>query len=314
MREIPPAERVIEVTGLKRSFGQVQAVRGIDLSVRAGELFAFLGPNGAGKSTTINMLCTLLRPDAGSIAIDGLDVVAQPDAVKQRIGLVFQDSLLDKVLSVRENLQLRASFYMSGRKKVNDAVEQAASAVNAGSFMDRPYGRLSGGQRRRADIARALLNTPRILFMDEPTTGLDPQTRLHVWDTIKELQAVNDLTIFLTTHYMEEAAGSDYAVIVDDGQVATEGTPTQLKERYSAELLRIVPTDEQEFTAALDKFSAAFELDVQKVSQEYVFKLERTRDAIVILKELETLVGSFEVLHGTMDDVFINVTGKEIRA
>lgn len=314
MRDIPPSECIIAVSGLKRSFGQVHAVRGIDLSVRSGELFAFLGPNGAGKSTTINMLCTLLQPDAGTITIDGLDVVAKPDAVKERIGLVFQESLLDKALSVRENLQLRASFYMSGSRRIKEAVDRAALATDAASFIDRPYGRLSGGQRRRADIARALLNTPRILFMDEPTTGLDPQTRLLVWDTIKRLQADNNTTIFLTTHYMEEAAGSDYAVIVDDGQVAAEGTPAQLKQRYSSELLRVVPTDERQFVDAVRRLPGNDKWDVRKSDGHYLFKLHRTFDAISILKELVDLVDSFEVLHGTMDDVFISVTGKEIRA
>lgn len=169
-------------------------------------MFAFLGPNGAGKSTTINMLCTLLRPDAGQITIDGIDAVRNPAAIKQRIGIVFQDNLLDPVLTVSENLRFRAGFYLSRRREIDAAVEQAAVAADVTAFIDRPYGKLSGGQRRRADIARALLNTPRVLFMDEPTTGLDPQTRLHVWETIKELQAKNNMTIFLTTHWRKRPA------------------------------------------------------------------------------------------------------------
>jgi multidrug/hemolysin transport system ATP-binding protein len=313
VRNVPEDQRVISASGLVKSFGSVQAVRGIDLSVRRGELYAFLGPNGAGKSTTINMLCTLLRPDEGSLAVDGFDVVANPDAVKERIGIVFQESLLDKILTVRENLRVRGSFYLKGRA-LNQAVERAAAAADVVDFMDRPYGRLSGGQRRRADIARALLNTPQVLFMDEPTTGLDPQTRRHVWATIKALQAEHGMTIFLTTHYMEEAAGSDYAVIVDDGLVAAEGTPAQLKDRYSAELLRIVPRDPHAFAQVIEQLPDHVLAKVVRDNGYFNFELPRTVDAIPLLRQFEPHVESFEVLHGTMDDVFINITGKELRS
>ncbi len=313
MREIPDQERIVAVSGLKKSFGDVHAVRGIDLSVRRGELYAFLGPNGAGKSTTINMLCTLLRPDSGSITIDGVDVVRKPDSVKKRIGIVFQESLLDKHLSVRENLRTRASFYVKGRANITTAVDRAAEAADVGEFIDRPYGRLSGGQRRRADIARALLNTPRVLFMDEPTTGLDPQTRMHVWQTIQELRVQHDMTIFLTTHYMEEAAGSDYAVIVDDGQIAAEGTPNRLKEEFASDVLKVTPVDPGRFANAIEGLPKERYTKLTQQRDRFLFGLQRTVDAIPLLTELDPLIDEFEVLHGTMDDVFINITGKELR-
>ncbi|HML51605.1 MAG TPA: ABC transporter ATP-binding protein [Propionicimonas sp.] len=313
MRDIPEDQRVVSVTGLRKSFGNAQAVRGIDFCVRRGELFSFLGPNGAGKSTTINMLCTLLRPDEGKITVDGIDVVSKPDAVKERIGIVFQESLLDNVLTVKENLRVRASFYLKGRA-TKEVVERAAEAADVTDFIDRPYGRLSGGQRRRADIARALINTPRVLFMDEPTTGLDPQTRRHVWATIKRLQDEHGVTIFLTTHYMEEAAGSDYAVVVDDGLVAAEGTPTQLKEKYSVELLRIAPKDPDAFAQLVNQMPHETDGKVVKDGRQFTFELARTIDAIPLLERFQPHVESFEVVHGTMDDVFINITGKELRS
>lgn len=313
MRNIPEDQRVISVSALRKSFGNVHAVRGIDLSVRRGELFSFLGPNGAGKSTTINMLCTLLRPDEGTVTVDGLDVVSNPDAVKERIGIVFQESLLDKILTVRENLQVRGSFYLRGRA-IKEAVDRAAEDADVTEFIDRPYGKLSGGQRRRADIARALLNTPQVLFMDEPTTGLDPQTRRHVWATIKRLQDEHGMTIFLTTHYMEEAAGSDYAVIVDDGIVAAEGTPARLQEKYSAELLRVAPKDPHTFAQVIEQLPDGAGGKVMKDGGQFNFELARTVDAIPLLKHFEPHVESFEVLQGSMDDVFINITGKELRS
>lgn len=313
LRNVPEEQRVISVSKLRKSFGNVQAVRGIDLSVRRGELFSFLGPNGAGKSTTINMLCTLLRPDEGRITVDGLNVVSKREAVKERIGIVFQESLLDEMLTVRENLHVRGSFYLRGRA-LKEAIGRAAEDADVTDFIDRPYGKLSGGQRRRADIARALLNTPQVLFMDEPTTGLDPQTRQHVWATIKRLQDEHGMTIFLTTHYMEEAAGSDYAVIVDDGLVAAEGTPAQLQEEHSAEHLRIAPKDPHAFAQVVEQLPDWAGGKIVMEGGQFTFELTRTVDAIPLLKQFEHYVESFEVLQGSMDDVFINITGKEPRS
>lgn len=300
---------IISVKRLKKNYGDFQAVKGIDFSVKKGQLFAFLGPNGAGKSTTINMLCTLLTPSEGEVMINGYDLKKRSEKVRDSIGVVFQDSLLDPVLTVKENLKVRAGFYYSDKAQIKEAIERAAKAADITDFINRPYGKLSGGQRRRADIARALLNTPKILFMDEPTTGLDPQTRKNVWETVLKLQKENDMTIFLTTHYMEESKDADEVVIIDDGRIAVQGTPLELKEKYSAEILKISATDDEE----IEKRLRGTNVDFKKIGQIYSIKLKNTKEAIPILNIVNDVLGTFEVLHGTMDDVFLNVTGKEIR-
>jgi len=300
---------IISVNGLKKKYGEIEAVKGIDFAVKKGELFAFLGPNGAGKSTTINMLCTLLSPSEGEAIINGYDISRQPEKVRSSIGVVFQDSILDSMLTVKENLKVRAGFYYSDKKQIDAAIENASKAAEIAEFIDRPYGKLSGGQRRRADIARALLNTPKILFMDEPTTGLDPQTRKTVWETVQKLRKENDMTIFLTTHYMEESKDADTIVIIDDGRISVQGTPSELKERFSSELLRIISSDDAQTEKCLKKLNIAF----QKNGSVYLVKLSSTKEAIPVLNAVSGSLESFEVLHGTMDDVFLNVTGKEIR-
>ena len=302
---------IITVSSLKKSFGNVKAVKGIDFSVQEGSLFAFLGPNGAGKSTTIDILCTLTNYDEGKISVAGYDLDTQAENIRDSIGVVFQDNLMDKRLTVKENLMIRAGFYHKTAAARKEAVRKAAVYAEITEFMDRTYGTLSGGQRRRADIARALLNTPRILFLDEPTTGLDPQTRKHIWETVERLQKENNMTIFLTTHYMEEAAKADYVVIMDSGLIAARGTPYELKEKYSSEHIRIKPKTGKQ--ADLQKY-----LDEKKLSYavmtDYVdVKIKSTLDALGILSPVTDLTESFEVLYGTMDDVFLNITGKELR-
>ena len=302
---------IITVSGLKKSFGAVQAVKGIDFSVEEGTLFAFLGPNGAGKSTTIDILCTLCGYDAGQVAIAGFDLDRQADEIRERIGVVFQDNLLDKRLSVGENLWLRSGFYHRAREGRRRAVERAAGYAQVDGFLDRAYGRLSGGQRRRADIARALLNTPQILFLDEPTTGLDPQTRAHIWETVEELRAESRMTIFLTTHYMEEAAKADYVVVMDDGQVVARGTPYQLKETYSFDHIRIKA--QADSAGALKAHLEERGLTWTEGAGLIDVRLQSTLEAVAILQPVLQMVESFEVLHGTMDDVFLNITGRELR-
>ena len=233
---------IIEVSGLKKSYGNVRAVKGIDFSVDRGTLFAFLGPNGAGKSTTIDMVCTLLAPDFGKVVIDGFMLGKDDAAIRGIIGVVFQGHVLDPLLTVRENLLTRARFYGITGGRAREAANAAAVAAGAAEFADRRYGKLSGGQKRRADIARALVNTPKILFLDEPTTGLDPKTKGDVWRTITELQRETGMTVFLTTHYMEEAA-ADYITIVDNGEIAVHGTPYELEKRYSTDTMRLKPKD-----------------------------------------------------------------------
>lgn len=302
-------KRIIEVTGLSKSFGSVDAVKGIDFYVEAGKLFAFLGPNGAGKSTTIDMLCTLLRPDAGRVLIDGHLLGREDDEIRRKIGVVFQDSVLDPLLSVRENLLVRARLYGSDRQDYEANVRRAIETAGVEPFLNRRYGKLSGGQRRRTDIARALVNTPQILFLDEPTTGLDPQTKKNVWETIRALQKENNMTVFLTTHYMEEAAGADYIMIIDNGEIVARGTPDALREQYSSDLLRLRASDRAALQTRLTELGIAYTCTNGICN----VPLPGTMAAIRILNSVEPYIESFEVQHGTMDDVFLNITGKELR-
>ena len=301
--------RIIEVTNLRKNYGGFTAVKDISFYVERGKLFSFLGPNGAGKSTTIDTLCTLMDFNGGEVTINGFDLRRESRAIRQIIGVVFQDSVLDDLLTVRENLTIRAGLYTSDKSKIKNAVYEAAAATELSEFINRPYGKLSGGQRRRADIARALINTPKILFLDEPTTGLDPQTRKNIWNTIRQLQTKAGVTIFLTTHYMEEAAESDYVIVIDHGEVAAKGTPVELKTQYATDTLRLSVSDE----AALRKAMLDLELGYTLSGGEFVVKLPDTMAAIPIIERCRACISGFQVLQGTMDDAFINITGKGLR-
>ena len=302
-------DKMIEVRGLVKSYGPVRAVKGIDFYVETGRLFAFLGPNGAGKSTTIDILCTLLRADAGEAVIDGHRLGAEDTAIREAIGVVFQDHLLDPLLTVEENLRVRGGLYPAANGRLKEAIARAARVTDVTDFIRRPYGKLSGGQQRRADIARALVNTPRVLFLDEPTTGLDPQTRKSVWNSVRALQRETGLTVFLTTHYMEEAAEADYVVVIDDGKIAARGTPTALKEEYASDQLRLTASDMPGLLAALDDQQIAY----TRAADCVTVKLGATLEALPLLDRFRGLISGFEVLNGTMDDAFIGITGKEIR-
>ncbi|WP_426349079.1 ATP-binding cassette domain-containing protein [Alloiococcus sp. CFN-8] len=301
--------KILQVNNLVKSYGKVQAVRGISFFAEEGKLFAFLGPNGAGKSTTIDILCTLLKPDGGEVIIDGKTLGSGDDEIRREIGVVFQDGVLDNLLTVRENLVTRGRLYGLNSKALAKAIKGAAEAAEVMDFIDRPYGKLSGGQRRRADIARALVNTPKILFLDEPTTGLDPQTKVSVWETIRRLQTDQGMTVFLTTHYMEEAAEADYITIIDHGKIAAKGTPYELRNEYSSDLIKIKPVDALKVEELLKKQGISY---IHK-SGILEGKLGSSKEAISILSQGEAFIESFEVIHGTMNDVFINITGKEIR-
>ena len=302
---------IIKVSSLKKSYGKVEAVKGIDFTVKKGSLFAFLGPNGAGKSTTIDILCTLNKFDKGQISIAGYDLEKDAEQIRKKIGVVFQDSVLDKNLTVRENLQIRAGFYYKKKSEIKEAIAKAAECAEIGDFIDRQYGSLSGGQRRRADIARALLNTPEILFLDEPTTGLDPQTRRHIWATVEKLQKENKMTIFLTTHYMEEAAKADYVVIIDNGLIVAQGTPYEMKEKYSYDHIRLKVKAEHKDSVI--KYLEEQNMKWQSSEEFLDVRIKTTIDALDILPPIKNYIEGFEVLHGTMDDVFLNITGREIR-
>ena len=303
---------IIEVSGLHKSYGSIHAVKGLDFYVEAGKIFAFLGPNGAGKSTTIDIICTFLKPDSGSVTVDGHILGREDSEIRSLIGAVFQDNLLDNLLTVEENLKTRGSFYGLRGKALNEAVKRAAEITGITELLRRPYGKLSGGQRRRCDISRALVHTPKILFLDEPTTGLDPQTRKVVWDTITSLQKETGMTVFLTTHYMEEAAGADYVIVIDDGLIVlivAKGTPADLKERYTSDKLSLVCKDKEAVCALLDSQKIQYKASTEQV----VVMLPSTLSSVPLINQFYEYITGFEVTKGTMDDAFIAITGKEIR-
>ena len=300
---------IIEVNGLKKSYGAVQAVKGLDFYVEAGKIFAFLGSNGAGKSTTIDIICTFLKSDAGTVEVDGHLLGRDDNAIRQSIGAVFQDGLLDPLLTVSENLHLRAGFYGLRGKQLETTIRDIAQRMGIGEIMNRPYGKLSGGQRRRCDIARALVNTPKILFLDEPTTGLDPQTRKSVWETITKLQHDTGMTIFLTTHYMEEAAEADYVIVIDNGNIVAKGTPSDLKERFTSDKLTLITKEPEALTKKLTENGLAPEVVANRVT----LKVSNTLAALPLINTYQSDITGFTVTTGTMDDAFIAITGKEIR-
>lgn len=302
-------EHIIEVAGLQKSYGQVHAVKGLDFYVETEKIFAFLGPNGAGKSTTIDIICTFLKSDAGTVEVDGHLLGRDDNAIRQTIGAVFQDGLLDPLLTVSENLHIRAGFYGLKGKQLEKTIREIAERMGIQEIMKRPYGKLSGGQRRRCDIARALVNTPKILFLDEPTTGLDPQTRKSVWETITKLQQDTGMTIFLTTHYMEEAAEADYVIVIDNGNIVAKGTPSDLKERYTSDKLTLTSNEPEALAERLTKAGLVPEVVANRVT----LRVANTLAALPLLETYKDAITGFTVTTGTMDDAFIAITGKEIR-
>lgn len=298
----------IEVLGLKKYYGNIKAVDGVDFYVEPGSLFAFLGPNGAGKSTVIDILCTLSRPQAGQAFINGMEIGREDEKIRSEIGVVFQEGVLDRLLSVRENLMLRGSFYGLKGEELKKRMENALLEADAAEFADRRYGKLSGGQRRRADIARALVNSPKILFLDEPTTGLDPQTRAGIWETVRRLQRESGMTVFLTTHYMEEADSADYVVVLDNGRVKAKGTPNQLKKEYAADCLKLYGD-----VPHLIDIIKETRLSYSVLADGIKINLENTLSALPLLEKARGAITGFEVAMGDMDDAFMGITGKEIR-
>ncbi|MDD5621743.1 MAG: ATP-binding cassette domain-containing protein [Actinomycetota bacterium] len=303
------SSQIIKVSGLTKYYGKIKAVRGINFHVNEGELFAFLGPNGAGKTTTIDIICTLLKPDSGTVTVNGYTLGKEDDKIRKNIGIVFQDNILDSLLTVRENLYTRGSFYGLPSKELKAAVQSAMKSADVESFCNRPYGKLSGGQRRRADIARSLVNKPKILFLDEPTTGLDPQTRKSVWDTIRNLQKGTGMTVFLTTHYMEEAAKADYVAIIDNGLISAKGTPSELRAKYSTDTLRLIPKDSGRLSLFLNNQKIEFVIS----GGAFVIFIPNTLDALPLVNKVENLISGFEVISGSMDDAFVKITGFAIR-
>ena len=301
------AENIIEVEGLVKSYGEVRAVRGISFAAQRKSLFSFLGINGAGKSTTINILCSILQKDAGKVRICGYDLDGEADKIKPRVGVVFQTSVLDSLLSVKDNLTVRASYYGLCGKQWRARLDELTALLDLEEILPHPFGKLSGGQKRRADIARGLINRPELLILDEPTTGLDPQTRRMVWNSVRRLQAEQGMTVFLTTHYMEEADGADRVVILDGGMVAAEGTPVQLKNKYSRNYLYLYG-DAAALAAGLKDLGEPFEEAAGGVR----LTMPGAECAREFLGKYPQLCKDFEFKKGDMDDVFLAVTGKQL--
>lgn len=295
-------KNIIEIKNLSKSFGEVKAVDNLSFSVKEGELFAFLGVNGAGKSTTINIICGCLAADGGTVTVDGHDA-CRDEAVKNAIGVVFQNSLLDKSLTVADNLASRAALYGISGQGLKRRVAELADMLDFGGLLGRTVGKLSGGQRRRVDIARALIHKPKILILDEPTTGLDPQTRKTLWAVIGNLREKEKMTALLTTHYMEEAAGADYVVIIDGGRVAAEGTPLELKNAYTGDFITLYGVSRAEAESLGMPFASA--------GDAFVVEVPNTAAATKLITEHPQIFRDYEITKGGMDDVFLNVTGKK---
>lgn len=297
---------LIKIERLYKSFGDVTAVNDLSFKVKRGELFAFLGVNGAGKSTTINVICGQLKKDGGSVEICGTSLDENADEIKRKIGVVFQFSALDKDLSVKENLESRAALYGIYGEEFKKRLAVLADNLDFKDFLNRPIGKLSGGQRRRVDVARALIHDPEILILDEPTTGLDPQTRNALWNFISNLRTKNGTTVFLTTHYMEEAADADYVIILNKGKIAAEGTPLQLKNAYTGDFITLYGADEEEIKTLGSSY--------EKIPNGYRLEVENTAAATKLIVAHPEIFKDYEITKGKMDDVFLAVTGKKPEA
>lgn len=300
-------KKIIEVNELVKNYKDVHAVNKISFSVDEGSFFAFLGINGAGKSTTINILCTVLEKTSGSVTIDGFDLDTEKDKIKNLIGIVFQNSVLDKQLTVKENLMSRAAYYGFSKAKTKARLDELSKIFSLDEILSRRYGRLSGGQKRRVDIARALINQPKILFLDEPTTGLDPQTRIQVWNIIHRLRAETGLTVFLTTHYMEETAECDNVVIIDSGKISANDTPNNLKKQYAHNSL-VWYTEKSDVS---EKLISTENLESEYINDAYKIKIKDSKQATNLIKKYDELE-EYEVIKGNMDDVFLSITGKRL--
>ena len=298
-------ENIIEIEHLYKNFGDVKAVDDLSLKVKTGELYAFLGVNGAGKSTTISIICGTLAKTSGSVKVCGADE-NNFDNAKKELGVVFQSSVLDKALSVRDNLKFRASLYGITGEKFEARLKELDDLLHFSEFINRPVGKLSGGQKRKIDVARALIHRPKLLILDEPTTGLDPMTRKTLWEVIYSLQKSTGMTVFLTTHYMEEAAEADYVVIIDHGKIAAEGTPLELKNKYTGDFITLYTNDEN----AVKSLGKPYE----SVQDGFRLAVKNTEEATSLIVARPELFRDYEIIKGKMDDVFIAVTGKKTEA
>ena len=296
-------ENIIEINHLSKSFGEVKAVSDLTLRVKKGELFAFLGVNGAGKSTTISIICGQLEKDGGEVFVCGENIEKNSREIKKKIGVVFQNSALDSALSVRDNLKSRAALYGITGKNFTKRLSELAELLDFENLLGRTVGKLSGGQRR-SDIARALIPRPQVLILDEPTTGLDPQTRRLLWNVVQSLRKTDNMTVFLTTHYMEEAADADYVIILDSGKISAEGTPLELKNKYTGDFITLYnPTED-----ALETLGLPYE----KIRDAARIAVGNTAQATALITKHPEIFTDYEITKGKMDDVFLSVTGKKL--
>ncbi len=296
--------KIIEIKNLHKSLGEVHAVNDLSFNVKKGELFAFLGINGAGKSTTISMMCGTLTPDSGTITICGKDAMKKMSEITSELGVVFQSSVLDSVLTVKDNLLSRASLYGITGNEAKNRIDELAALLDFSDLLKRTVGKLSGGQRRRVDVARALLHNPEILILDEPTTGLDPQTRKLLWNVIDDLRKQRGMTVFLTTHYMEETADADYVVILDAGKIVAEGSPLELKNAYTGDFITVYGVEE----SAVKKLKLPYEA----IRDAFRISVKNTEQARNVIIQNPEIFADFEISKGKMDDVFLSVTGKKL--
>ncbi len=301
----------ISVQGLTKTYDEIEAVRGIDFEVARGETFGFLGPNGAGKSTTISMLCTLARPTGGSARVAGMDVVSERDSVRRSIGLVFQDTTLDNYLSAEQNLHLHAELYGMPREAIGPRMQTVLEMLQLWERRESLVGTFSGGMKRRLEIARGLLHSPRVLFLDEPTIGLDPQTRSSIWSYITKLEDEQDVTIFLTTHYMDEAEYCDRIAIIDRGKIVALDTPEALKASVGKDRVQITTDDDE---AAISALGERFGIEAQIAEGEVTFGVESGEKFVPrLFTELGLPIRSVSVARPSLDDVFMSYTGSTIR-
>lgn len=298
--------KIIEVENLKKYYGNKKVVDNISFEVEKGEFFSFLGVNGAGKSTTINILTTLYGASDGTAYICGHECGKENIDIRRKIGVVYQENCLDDKLSVTENLIVRGNLYEKNKTKISSRMNELTKMLDLSDILKKSYGSLSGGQKRRCEIAKALMNSPEILFLDEPTTGLDPATRKSVWECVKSLSDVYKMTVFLTTHYMEEASESDHIAVIDEGKILEYATPYILKSKYAADTLKIYTSYSEEVRNILNDNGLNFSENQKSIK----VKMTNTLDAVPVINLIKNKINGFEVLNGTLDDVFLNITGR----
>ncbi len=300
--------KAIEVKNLVKTYNDIEAVKDISFTVEKDSFFAFLGPNGAGKSTTINIIATLLETNSGTVKLFDYELGKDDSNIRRNIGVVFQNSMLDDLLTVKENLEVRGSFYDLSKSEVINRINEINDLLEIIPFIDQRYGTLSGGQKRKADIARALLNWPKILILDEPTTGLDPKSRKDIWILINKLRTEREITIFLTTHYMEEAVDANKVVIIDEGKIVATGSSEELRLKYSNDRIKIIPHNG--FEKILIKDNVKYYL----VNDTINIVIDSCFNGLPFVEKYKKHIKEFEILRGDMDDVFLNITGKKLES